>query len=210
MDQCNIYKGQLLRLQMHTFFDLVVWLSGIYPTDKLLGSKPKRYKLMCCSIICNSQRSEVISVFINTLQYFNPYEISSPEKEWGGLSCIDMNHFPRHIHIYTHTHISVFSHSVMSKLFVTPWTRAHQAPLSMAFSMQEHWSGLPCPSPGDLPNPGIEARSPTLRWMLYCLRHQGSLHSYMLLPKISLDEENYIVWRLGKRLFIIQIRLGYI
>ena len=38
-------------------------------------------------------------------------------------------------------------------LFVTPWTVAHQAPLSMGFSRQEHWSGLPCPSPGDLPDP---------------------------------------------------------
>ena len=41
-------------------------------------------------------------------------------------------------------------------ILVTPWTVAHQAPLSMGFSRQEHWSGLPCPPPGDLPNPGIE------------------------------------------------------
>ena len=39
---------------------------------------------------------------------------------------------------------------------VTPWTIAHQAPLSMGFSRQEYWSGLPFPSPGDLPNPGIK------------------------------------------------------
>ena len=39
---------------------------------------------------------------------------------------------------------------------VTPWTVAHQAPLSVAFSRQEYWSGLPFPSPGDLPDPGIE------------------------------------------------------
>jgi len=39
-----------------------------------------------------------------------------------------------------------------------PWTVAHQAPLSMEFSRQEYWSGLPFPSPGDLPNPGIEPR----------------------------------------------------
>ena len=44
-------------------------------------------------------------------------------------------------------------------LFVTPWTVAHQAPLSMGFSRQEHWSGLPLPSPGDLSNPGIEPMS---------------------------------------------------
>ena len=47
--------------------------------------------------------------------------------------------------------------------FATPWTIAHQAPLSMRFSRQEDWSGLPFPSPGDLPNPGIKPRSPTLQ-----------------------------------------------
>ena len=47
--------------------------------------------------------------------------------------------------------------------FVTPWTGAHQAPLSMGFSRQEYWSGLPCPSPGDLPDPGTEPRSPALQ-----------------------------------------------
>ena len=45
------------------------------------------------------------------------------------------------------------------QLFVTPWTVAHQAPLSMGFSRQEYWSGLPFPSPRDLPDPGIEHRS---------------------------------------------------
>ena len=48
---------------------------------------------------------------------------------------------------------------------MTLWTAALQAPLSMEFSRQEHWSGLPCPTPGDLPNPGIERMSlmsPTL------------------------------------------------
>ena len=47
-------------------------------------------------------------------------------------------------------------------LFVTPWTVACQSPLSMEFSRQEYWSGKLFPSPGDLPNPGIEPRSPTL------------------------------------------------
>ena len=42
---------------------------------------------------------------------------------------------------------------------VTPWTVAPQAPLSMGFSRQEYWSELPCPSPGDFPNPGIEHAS---------------------------------------------------
>ena len=48
-------------------------------------------------------------------------------------------------------------------LFATPWTVARQAPLSMGFSRQEYWSGLPFPPSEDLPNPGIESRSPTLQ-----------------------------------------------
>ena len=48
------------------------------------------------------------------------------------------------------------------RLFATPWTVAHQAPPSMGFSRQEYWSGLPFPSAGDLPDPGIEPRSPAL------------------------------------------------
>ena len=49
------------------------------------------------------------------------------------------------------------------RLFGTPWTVAYQAPQSMEFSRQEYWSGLPFPPPGDLHNPGIEPRSPTLQ-----------------------------------------------
>ena len=54
------------------------------------------------------------------------------------------------------------SRSVMSDS-VNPWTVARQAPLSMGFSRQEYWSGLPFPSPGDRPNPGIKPGSPALQ-----------------------------------------------
>ena len=47
--------------------------------------------------------------------------------------------------------------------FVTPWTIAHQAPLSLGFARQEYWSGLSCPPPGALPDPGIEPRFPAFR-----------------------------------------------
>ena len=47
-----------------------------------------------------------------------------------------------------------------ARLFLAPWTVAHQAPLPMEFSRQEYWSGLPFPSPGNLPNPGIKSASP--------------------------------------------------
>jgi len=51
----------------------------------------------------------------------------------------------------------------VSDSFATPWTIARQAPLSMNFSRQEYWSGLPFPPPGDLLNPGIQPRSPALQ-----------------------------------------------
>ena len=63
-----------------------------------------------------------------------------------------------------------FSHV---QLFSTPCTVARQAPLSMGFSRHEYWSGLPFPSPGDLPHPGIEPRSPALQQILYSLSHRG-------------------------------------
>ena len=65
--------------------------------------------------------------------------------------------------------VKVFSHLLMSDS-VTLWTIAHQAPLSMEFSRQEYWSGLPFPSPGNLPNPGCLH----FRRNLYGLSHQGS------------------------------------
>ena len=56
-----------------------------------------------------------------------------------------------------------FNHQVMSDSFMILWSIAYQAPLSMGFSREEYWSGLPFPTPGDLPNPGIEPRSPRLQ-----------------------------------------------
>ena len=63
------------------------------------------------------------------------------------------------------------------QLFATPWTVAHQAPLSMEFSRQEYWSGLPFPSLGNLPDPGIEHTSlapPALAADSLPLHHLGS------------------------------------
>ena len=68
--------------------------------------------------------------------------------------------------------VKSFSHV---RLFATPWTIAYQAPPSMGFSKQEYWSGLPFPSPGDLPNPGFKPRSPALQAdALPCEASQGS------------------------------------
>ena len=105
---------------------------------------------------------------------------------------------------------------------VTLWTVAHQAPLSMGFSRQEYWSGLPFPSPGDLPDPGIEPRSSALqadtltseprgkskinknmhlswtvrRWnqsILKNIKPEYSLEGLML--KLKLQYFEYLMWR---------------
>ena len=63
------------------------------------------------------------------------------------------SHWPNASKFYSLSHVW---------LFATPCTAARQAPMFMGFSRQEYWNGLPCPPPGDLPNPGIEPRSPAL------------------------------------------------
>ena len=59
------------------------------------------------------------------------------------------------------------------RLFATPWTIAKQVPLSMGFSRQEHWRGLPFPPPGDLPDPGIEPSSPALAGGFFTTEPRG-------------------------------------
>ena len=70
------------------------------------------------------------------------------------------------------------------RLFATPWTVAYQAPPSMEFSKQEYWSGLPFPSPEDLPDPGIEPRSPMLQADALPFEPPGKLLYLMILPQI--------------------------
>ena len=67
------------------------------------------------------------------------------------------------------------------RLFATPWTVAHQASPSMGFSRQECWSGLPVPSPGDLPDPGIEPRSPSLQADVLTSEPPGNTQIYLIL-----------------------------
>ena len=69
------------------------------------------------------------------------------------------------------------------QLFATPWTVACQAPLSMEFSRPEYWSGLPFPSPGDLPNLRVEPRSPALQVDSLSSSHQGNPQPRIFSPK---------------------------
>ena len=100
-------------------------------------------------------------------------------------------------------------------LFVTPWTAAHQAPLSMEFSRQEYWSGLPCPPPRDLPHLGIKPGSPALeadslpseppgkrfKWNKLVTKRQVQLWARCLCNSEEMDWswESLCAWCLGVR-----------
>ena len=74
----------------------------------------------------------------------------------------------------SHPYMTPGSHFSLVQLFATLWSVAHQAPLPMGFSRQEYCSGLPCLPLGDLPEPGIEPRSPALQAYSLLLTHRGS------------------------------------
>ena len=85
----------------------------------------------------------------------NPTDLLAPGPNGGGLICLrDIMPVFR---LGKAMHAPLLCHV---RLFATPWTVAHQAPLSVGFSRQEYWSGLPFPPPGDLSDPGIEFASP--------------------------------------------------
>ena len=100
----------------------------------------------------------------------------------------------------------LFRCQVTSYSFATPWTVAHQAPLSMECSRQEHWSGLPFPSPGDLPNPRISG-SPALQADSLCLIHQGNLK----LPYNGEESSNHssLKWVFNYHVHSMQLWVGY-
>ena len=92
-----------------------------------------------------------------------------------------------------------WSRSVVSDSLLTPWTVAQQAPPSMAFSRQEYWNGLLFPSPGDLPDPGIESRSPALQadagrcFNLWATREAQHTHTEELYKNDLNDPDNHDV-----------------
>ena len=92
------------------------------------------------------------------------------------------------------------SHSVMSD-WATLWTVAHQAPPSIGFSRQEYWSGLPYPSPGDLPDPGIKPRSPALEADALTSEPPGKPNckgnqSWIFIGRTDAEAQGPILWHL--------------
>ena len=91
----------------------------------------------------------------------------------------------------------VFSHFSHIQLFATLWTIAQQVPLSMGFSRQEYWSGWPCPSPGDLLNPGMEPGSSAFQADSIPAELPGKLKPLLTLSIRFLQRGN-------KRIFILK------
>ena len=89
--------------------------------------------------------------------------------------------------IYMHMLVCILSHFRCVRLFVTPWTVARQAPVSMGFSRQGYWSGLPFSPPGDLPDPGIEPASPALADGFFTTEPPKKLNSVSQFIKVLLD-----------------------
>ena len=98
---------------------------------------------------------------------------AGPERKtlkWGSPRWVDNPWKPTHTtgNVYLAQYILVSLYNKVKLLshvgfFAIPWTIIYEASLSIGFSRQEYWSGLPFPSPGDLPDPGIEPRSPALQ-----------------------------------------------
>ena len=90
------------------------------------------------------------------------YNLSEMKKVYDNIDICDPEHISIHMSVNLYL---LYKVKLLSRVwrFVTPWTVSYQAPPSMGFSRQEYWSGLPFPSPGNFPDPGIELRSPKLQ-----------------------------------------------
>ena len=101
----------------------------------------------------------IIFMIIFTIKFYHCIAVV-----WAQFRLVSKKDIPSdssEVPVSTHAYAHVESLSCVW-LFATLWTAVHQAPLSMGFSRQEYWSGLPFPSPGDLPDSGIEPMSPAL------------------------------------------------
>ena len=145
------------------------------------NSKRHMHPNVHCNTMYNGQNVELTLMSINGGMHKEDVEhiyngiLLSHKREQNWLICRDMSG-SRDCHTewskserekqisYLNTYMKVKVKSLSRvRLFATPWTVTYQAPPSMGFSRQECWSALPLPSPGDLPDPGIEPRSPALQ-----------------------------------------------
>ena len=117
----------------------------------------------------------VLKIFLRT-----EYNTERFKEEGEGTTRVfrgNFREFTAHLYLYC----AVLSHLSHVLFFATLWIIACQAPLSMGFSRQKSWSGLPCPPPGDLLTQGLNLCLLHCRQILYHLSQQGSPDTYMLL-----------------------------
>ena len=155
----------LSRVTQFFHCNLLKYLSGL-PLSS--SRSPVIWMLVCCVLSRRSLRlsSFITSFFIGLISSYFHHSFNSLIHSSASVILLL---FPSSVfYISVIVFISVCSLVLLLScfscvwLFETPWTVAHQAPLFMEFSRQEYWSGLPCPSPGDLPDPGIK------RGLLHC------------------------------------------
>ena len=125
-----------------------------------------------CLTLCNPMDSSPPSSFIHGISQAGILELVAISFSKGSSWPKDRTHIPCVscsgrwvLYQLSHQGLCMLNHFIHVQIFATLWTVACQAPLSIGFSRQQYWSGLPCPPPGDLPNPGIEPTSlvsPTL------------------------------------------------
>ena len=107
--------------------------------------------------LSRTPRSQILSPQLSDIFLeIHIYVVTFPQTDFFEIPNIYLVKF---IISYNFLCVCMLSHFSRVQIFETPWAVAHQAPLSMGFSRQEYWSGLPCPSPGDLPDPEIKPRS---------------------------------------------------
>ena len=145
---------------------------SIFPCYSLHSSHPLLSTVICPLLLCHSLRAD-----LSTLYHSECLKIL--DKIQVGYVSVESNlfFFPfgfLQLNKCTRCRNSVVVQSLSGvQLCETPWTVAHQAPLSTEFSRQEHWSGLSFPTPGDLPVPGVEPASPALAGAFFTTELSG-------------------------------------
>ena len=120
-----------------------------------------RCSLMDCSLPGSSVHSS--SLCLSSVQSLSPVQLFVTPWTVARQASLSITNSQNSLKLMSMESVMPSSHLSHVQLFATPWTVAHQAFLSMRFSRQEYWSGLPFPSPGDLPDPGIKPGSSALQ-----------------------------------------------
>ena len=164
---CNIFSIPVAYIKSHQIFMSIRSPSLAWETQSQLFVHPELMPETQFSLLPPLQHSSNILSLVTTKWYhvlsccsvknFNFNFVSSFPSSLPIINCrIVLVTFSKYMLTLFPTLWSEVKSLSHVRLFATPWTVAHQAPPSMRFSRQEYWSRLPFPSPGDLPNPGIE------------------------------------------------------